>query len=65
LDKGLSKNADGSADIYFGSTPPAGKESNWLNTPSGQGWFPWLRFYGPEKALMDKSWTMPDIENVK
>jgi hypothetical protein len=27
--------------------------------------FPWFRFYGPEKALMDKSWTMPDIEMVE
>jgi hypothetical protein len=26
------------------------------------GWFAWFRFYGPEKALFDKSWTMPDIE---
>ena len=24
-----------------------------------------FRFYGPEKALFDKSWTMPDIETVK
>jgi hypothetical protein len=64
LDKGLSKHADGSVDIYFGPTAPAGHESNWLYTPSGQGWFPWFRFYGPEKALLDKTWTMADIEMV-
>jgi hypothetical protein len=51
-------------DIYFGATPPAGHESNWLFTPSGQSWTPWFRFYGPEKALFDKSWTMPDIEII-
>jgi hypothetical protein len=27
-------------------------------------WFPWFRFYGPEKALFDKSWKMPDIERM-
>jgi hypothetical protein len=62
LDKGLNKNADGSADLYFGPTPPAGHETNWLYTPNGQKWFPWFRFYGPQKALLNKSWTMPDIE---
>jgi hypothetical protein len=64
LDKSLSKNADNSADLYFGPTPPAGHESNWLYTPNGQKWFPWFRFYGPQKALLDKSWTMPDIEMI-
>jgi len=65
LDKGLSKNSDGAVDIEFGPTPPTGSQSNWLYTPSGQAWTPWFRFYGPEKALFDKSWTMPDIEMVK
>jgi hypothetical protein len=65
LDKGLKKNGDGSVDVYFGSTPPTGQESNWLYTPEGEPWTPWFRFYGPEKALFDKSWTMPDIERIK
>ena len=30
LDNGLSKNADGSVDIYFGPKVPAGQESNWI-----------------------------------
>jgi hypothetical protein len=29
-----------------------------------QSLFPWFRFYGPEKALFHKSWTMSDIEMV-
>ena len=62
LDKELRKNADGSVDIYFGPTPPAGQESNWLYTQPGQKWFPWFRVYGPEKAILDKSWRLPDIE---
>ena len=64
LDKELRKNAHGSVDIYIGPKPPAGQESNWLYTPAGEKWFPWFRVYGPEKAIMDKSWRLPDIERV-
>jgi hypothetical protein len=64
LDKELRKNADGSADIYIGPKPPAGQESNWLYTQPGQKWFPWFRVYGPEKAILDKTWKLPDIEKV-
>ena len=65
LDKDLKKNADGSVDIYIGPKPPAGQESNWLFTPAGQKWFPWFRVYGPEPSILDKSWKLPDIEQVK
>jgi hypothetical protein len=65
LNKGLRKNADGSVDIYIGPKAPAGREANWIYTPAGKSWFPWFRFYGPEKALFDKSWKMPDIAQVK
>jgi len=33
-----------------------------LASPEDKNWFPWFRFYGPEKAVLDKSWKMPDIE---
>jgi hypothetical protein len=65
LDKGLKKNADGTVDIYFGPKPLAGQESNWLYTQAGKKWFPWFRVYGPEKAIFDKSFRLPDIEKVK
>jgi hypothetical protein len=65
LDKRLSKNVDGSVDVYFGPKASVGEGSNWIETPAGTSWFPWFRFYGPEKALFDKSWTMPDIEKVQ
>ena len=65
LDKELQKKPDGTVDIYFGSKPPAGKESNWLYTQRGKKWFPWFRVYGPEKPIFDKSWRLPDIERVK
>jgi hypothetical protein len=59
------KNADGSVDIYFGPKAPEGKESNWVPT-SAKGHFEVLfRLYGPEKALFDKTWKLPDIEKVK
>jgi hypothetical protein len=61
---GLQWNADGSADIHFGSTPPTVGESNWIPTdPNGE--FEVLdRFYGPEPALFDKTWQLPDIAKV-
>jgi hypothetical protein len=65
LDKGLRKNVDASVDLYLGPKAPTGQESNWIYTPAGNGWFAWFRFYGPEKALFDKSWKLPDIEQVK
>jgi hypothetical protein len=62
---GLLKNADGSVEIYFGSKAPPGKETNWVPT-SASGIFEVLfRFYGPEKALFDKTWVLPDIEKIK
>jgi len=64
LDRGLHKNADGSVDIYLGPKAPEGEESNWIPTPLDKTWTPWFRFYGPEKALFDKSWKMPDIERM-
>jgi len=65
LDKDLKKNADGTVDLYFGPKPPAGQESNWIYTQAGKKWFPWFRVYGPEKAIFDKSFRLPDIEKVK
>jgi hypothetical protein len=60
----LKTNADGSVDVYFGPKAPAGKESNWVPT-NPKGKFEVLfRFYGPEKALFDKTWKLADIEQT-
>ena len=56
------KNADGSVDVYFGPAAPAGKESNWIYTAPGRRWFSFFRFYGPEKAVFEKTWVLPNIE---
>ena len=59
---GLQRNADGSADIYFGSSAPAGKESNWVPTDPNGRFEVLARFYGPKKPLFEKTWKLPDIE---
>jgi hypothetical protein len=61
----IQKNADGSIDVYFGPKAPAGKESNWVQTVPGKGWFTYFRFYGPTERFFDKSWALPDIERLK
>ena len=55
-------NADGSVDIYFGPEAPAGKESNWIQTVPGKGWFTIMRLYSPLQAFFDKSWKVGEIE---
>jgi hypothetical protein len=61
----LVTNNDGSVDLYFGPTAPAGKEANWVQTIPGEGWWVYLRFYAPTKAYFDKSWSMPDFERAQ
>jgi hypothetical protein len=57
-------NADGSIDIWFGPSAPAGQEKNWIQTVPGKGWFTLFRFYGPLEPFFDKSWKPGDIEKV-
>jgi hypothetical protein len=57
-------NEDGSVDLYFGPTTPAGKEANWVPTAPGRPWISLFRFYGPEKPLFEKTWRLPDYELV-
>lgn len=60
-DADLQVNADGSVDVYFGPTAPEGKESNWVQTIPGKGWFTLLRLYGPLEPWFDKSWRPGEI----
>ena len=59
----MQLNADGSVDIYFGKTAPAGLESNWIPT-GGKDFFPMFRLYGPEEAFFDKSFKLEDIAKL-
>jgi hypothetical protein len=61
---GLRKSPDGSVDIYFAPKAPPNREANWVPT-SADGKFEVLfRFYGPQKALFEKAWKLPDVEKV-
>jgi hypothetical protein len=59
-----ARNPDGSTDIYLGPQAPAGKQSNWLATVPGRGYFGVLRLYGPTEAAINKTWKPGDIEKV-
>jgi hypothetical protein len=58
----LQKNADGSIDIYFGPSAPAGKETNWVPTDPARKFELMARFYAPKKEFFDKVWKLPDVE---
>jgi hypothetical protein len=57
----LRREADGSVNLYFGPTAPAGRESNWVQTIPGRHWFCYVRFYGPLESYFDRSWKLGDI----
>jgi len=43
-------------------TPPKGMEGQWIKTKPGQGWFVYLRLYGPEQAAFEGTWRPGDFE---
>ena len=61
---GIQQNANGSLDFFFGPRAPAGKDSNWVPT-NGRDFEILFRLYGPEKAFFDKTWILPDVDEVK
>lgn len=63
-DPTVRKNPDGSTDIYFGPTAPAGRESNWVPTDPGRQFELMVRLYGPKKELLEKTWMLPDPEQM-
>lgn len=62
---GLQKKADGSVDVYFGPKAPVGMDSNWVPTRADGKFEVLFRLYGPQKPLFDKTWKLPDIEEVR
>jgi len=59
-------NSDGSIDIYFSTEKPADvSASNWVKTLPNQGFFVYMRYYGPLKAFNEKTWIPNDVELVK
>lgn len=63
-DTQLQKNADGSVDVFFAPKAPGGKESNWIPTAADGQFEVLFRLYGPEKPLFEKTWQLPNIEEV-
>jgi hypothetical protein len=61
----VQANADGSATVWFGPEPPAGKESNWVPTVPGKGFFTVLRLYGPLEPWFDESWRLGELEPIE
>jgi hypothetical protein len=62
----LTYNDDGSVDLYFGPEAPAdeAQRSNWVKTVPEEGWFTYFRLYAPTEKYFDRSWQLPDIENL-
>jgi hypothetical protein len=60
----LVGNPDGSVDLFIGLTAPEGKEGNWIPTKPGGQFEVLFRLYGPQQALFDKTWQLPDIEKA-
>ncbi|CAM2866054.1 DUF1254 domain-containing protein [Prescottella defluvii] len=55
---------DGSFVLWFGPTPPPGRESNWICTVPGKSWFPMLRLYGPLEPWFDGTWAPGELVEV-
>jgi hypothetical protein len=65
LTPALKPNADGSVDVYVGPVAPQGVETNWVKSVPGKAWFAYFRLYAPTEAYLDKSWPLPDFEQVE
>ena len=60
----LQVNANGSVDLFFGPTAPAGQQQNWTQTVAGKGWYALFRVYGPLEPWFDKTWQPGDFEMI-
>ena len=62
---GIVKGSDGSLSIYVQADKPAGANAaNWLPAPRAP-FYVILRTYGPKPTMLDGSYTIPPISNVK
>ena len=57
----LKDKAGSTADLYFGPTAPSGHEGEWIKTIPGEGWFAYLRLYGPQQPAFDGTWRPGDF----
>ncbi len=65
-DPGLVSNDDGTIDLWFAPKRPEGvSEKNWVKTNPDEGWFTFMRLYGPLEPILERTWKPNDIERVK
>ena len=50
---------------HTGEITRTGKESNWIQTAPGKGWFAILRLYSPLEPWFDKTWRPGGIELLR
>lgn len=60
----LVRHGDGSIDLFVGAEAPAGMEPNFMATVGEDGWFVYFRLYAPTEPFFDKSFSLPDFENI-
>jgi hypothetical protein len=61
--EGLSRNADGSLDIYIQHKASDQQGANWLPAPDS-GFQLILRTYQPRSEVLDKTWKAPPVERI-
>lgn len=64
-DRLLTRNADGTVDVYFGRRPPSGREANWISTAGCRQWYAVFTLVGPREPVFDRTWRLGDIEAVR
>jgi hypothetical protein len=62
----VTKNSDGSIDLYFGLTKPNGvADKNWIQTVKGRDFMAVIRFYGADLPFFDQTWKPDDVVKIK
>jgi hypothetical protein len=62
----VANNSDGSVDLWFGPTKPAGApDLNWIQTVSGRNFLVALRLHGTVVGFFDQIWKPDDVVRVQ
>jgi hypothetical protein len=65
MDPPPEANEDGSVDVYFSLEKPEGvADHNWVKTLPDQGFFVYIRYYGPLNEFNEKEWVPNDVVEV-
>jgi len=60
----MTSNKDGSVDVFFGPIQPEDKNTNWIKTVPGRGYFAGVRLYSPTQAFFDQTWRPDNIKKL-